>query len=148
VVGLLGALGEPRRVRVEEWDGRGVGALGHDLYKKGRGPALRTPPLLFLPLFTRVRRREILRHEQRAVEPVLVSEKPGRLLGNRLHSDRRGRGCGHDRCHGRCCKRGLSGTAGNTSPPRSVPDGPGNLGLRRTRRTSLRMSPVEDKVRR
>jgi hypothetical protein len=109
VVGLLGALGEPRRVRVEEWDGRGVGALGHDLYKKGRGPALRTPPLLFLPLFTRVRRREILRHEQRAVEPVLVSEKPGRLLGNRLHSDRRGRGCGHDRCHGRCRKRGLSG---------------------------------------
>jgi hypothetical protein len=35
---------------MEEWEGRGIEALGYDLYKKGRGPALRTPPLLFLPL--------------------------------------------------------------------------------------------------
>jgi len=35
---------------VEEWEGSGVEALGYDLYKKGRGPALRTPPLLFLSL--------------------------------------------------------------------------------------------------
>ena len=34
MVGPLGALGEPRRGRVEEWDGRRVGALGYDLYKK------------------------------------------------------------------------------------------------------------------
>jgi hypothetical protein len=34
VVGPLGALDEPRRGRVEGWDGRRVGALGYDLYKK------------------------------------------------------------------------------------------------------------------
>jgi hypothetical protein len=43
VVGPLGALGEPRRGRVEEWEGRGIEALGYDLYKKERalsaGPA-------------------------------------------------------------------------------------------------------------
>ena len=46
---------------MEEWDGRGVGALGCDLYKKERGPALRIPLLLFLPLFTGVRGKGILR---------------------------------------------------------------------------------------
>ena len=42
---------------MEEWEGTGVEALGYDLYKKGGEVLrLRTPPLLFLSLLTRVPR--------------------------------------------------------------------------------------------